>query len=391
MEIINLFDNVNRTYDGPANHKESTFSFLSRSASKASNSVRAILEEWFTRYPDQHRLELRRRFQADFLVGFFELLLHELLLRFNHKVEVNPPLPPPQRTRPDYRATSETTNSVYLEATVVTDESKEEKARNKVLSTLYDQIDQLEIPDYFLRIKEIRNSTGRQPSGKRVKQFLRKCLEDLDYDDLTAISHLGAINYLPTWTYKQEEIEIDFGVIPVSPENRGKLNHRFIGMYPACVRWGGTDSAIRAAIRKKATKFGQLDAPYIIAVNCVSKWGTDHIDEMQALFGTEEFVSTNLNQQPQFRQKPDGIWFGPKGPRNRRISGVIIAKVVPWNLPGAEICLYQNPWAYKPYQGPLTSLPQTLVINGASKRLTGHSLGSIFSLAESWPGQLFER
>jgi len=385
-----LFDGVNPTYPGLSNHSESTFSFLNRSSRPASCRVRSTLEEWFQRYPSEHRFELSRRFQTDFLVGFFELLLHELLIRFNHKIQIHPLISSARTKRPDFRATDEAGNPLFLEAAVVTDESREERAQNKLLATLFDQINRLKVPDYFLRIIEIRNPALKQPSGKKLSQFISKCIEGLNYDDVQAILQLGAIDQLPTWTYKEEQLEIEFGVIPVSSENRGKLDHRFIGAYPAQARWCRTDEAIRTRIAKKGSKYGQLGAPYLVALNCMSMWGADRVDEMQALFGTEEFVFADLKKPPQCRRKPDGVWFGPKGPRNKRISGVLIVKVVPWNLPKADLCLYLNPWASYPYSGPLIDLPKAVAENGSVKIIPGASLGSVFSLPDSWPGQLFD-
>lgn len=390
MIRLMLFDDVMREYTGRANHLEDTFSFLNRSSLTACARVRAVLEEWFTRYPDKHKPELRRSFRTDFSVAFFELVFHELLLRLGHKVDVHPQVSSLHGKRPDFFAFHPTTGSVFLEVTVVSDESREEKAKARVLSTLFDQINQMKIQDYFLSITEIRNPTGKQPSANKVKQFILSQLATLDYDTLASPSQLKVFDGLPRWTYKQDLLEIDFAVIPVRPESRGILDHAFIGKYPSMFRWGGTDNAIRKALKKKASKYGQLNTPFIIAINCTSAFGTDQIDEMQALFGTEEFVLTNPKTEPSFRRKPDGIWLGPNGPQNKKISGAIIGNVILWNLPKSDVRLFQNPWADHPYKGLLLRLPQARVIDGQLKYLPGESLGSILSLDDGWPGQLFD-
>jgi len=314
--------------------------------------------------------------------------LHELLLRSQYEVEVHPELSPTQPRRPDLRARDADGNRLYLEAAVVTDESTAEKAQNRMVAELYDQINQLSIPDYFLHIIDIRNPKRRQPPGKRFKEFVRQCLQSLNYDEVLKLSELGTFHDLPAWTFKEGDMEIEFGVILVSSENRGKLNRRPIGIYPGQFRWRRTDDALGGTIAEKSTWYGSLDAPYLIAINCTLE--TDRIDEVQALFGTEEFVLTDLNRQPDFRRKPDGIWFGPKGPHNTRVSGVLILKVVPWNLPKAAVCLYHNPWAAHPYKGPLANLPRVVSVEGQLKTLPGSSLGSVLCLPEQWPGELFD-
>jgi hypothetical protein len=384
-----LFEDFVRTHDGVARHSEDTFSFLDRSARPACERVRAALNDWYGYYPDAHEAELKGKFRHDFSAAFFELLLHELLRRVSHNVEVHPSLPSSQRTHPDFRAQDSSAKLVFFEAAVVTDESEEEKRRSRVLSVLYDEISKLELPDYFLDI-DIHNPTGKQPSGKKLRQFISGCVQNLNYDELCALSELGAIHELPRWTYKEDNFEIDFGVIPVSRESRGKLGHRPIGIYPGGIRLGGGEAAIRSKITKKAGKYGRLSCAYIIAVNCLGGFGTDRRDELRALFGAEKPIFSYSGTALRLSGKIDGAWYGLNGPRNRRVSGVLLTRVFPWNLPKAEVTLYHNPWADYRYEGPLTNFPQVRLMKNSLEATPGNSFGSVFSLPDDWPGQLFE-
>jgi hypothetical protein len=390
MRTMMLFDEFVRTYNGKANHMEDDFSFLNRSARSAYERVRAVLEDWYESYPDHHKGELKRRLRSDFSAGFFELLLHQLLLRLNYDVEVHPAMASTRRTRPDFQIKDSAGTVVFVEAVIVTDESREEKARNKVFSVLYDQINHLEIPDYFLDIDTIHNPKGKQPSGRRLRRFISTCIKSLNYEALSMLLQVGAIEDLPRWTYKEGELEIDFGVIPVSGENRGKLDHKPIGIYPGGFRWGGSDSAIRSKIIKKAQKYGHLGTSYLIGVNCLSKWGTSKSEEIRALFGTERVSLKHFCSQVDPDQKPDGVWLGPKGPRKRGLTGVLLTTVYPWNLPKANLTLFHNPWADYPYKGPLCRLPQAIVTEDGIKMIEGDMFGSVLSLPRNWPGELFK-
>ncbi len=64
-----LFDDINRVYNGPAKFAESTFDYLNRSASPESQKVRKLLEEWFSRYPDEEKKILRTAY--DLMIGVF--------------------------------------------------------------------------------------------------------------------------------------------------------------------------------------------------------------------------------------------------------------------------------------------------------------------------------
>src|SRR5437763_17029984 len=89
---MNLFAYILRTLRGPGNYTEDTFSFLNRSAWPAFEAVRNLLESFFRRYPPSESAELKSKFETQFESAFFELYLHELLLRLGCEVAVHPTL-----------------------------------------------------------------------------------------------------------------------------------------------------------------------------------------------------------------------------------------------------------------------------------------------------------
>jgi hypothetical protein len=92
--LVQIFDAMQRTYAGPASHSEGRFSYYNRSARPGVETIRAALQDWFERYPQEHQSELRARFRSgndrNFDSSFFELFLHEMLLRLKCTVEVHP-------------------------------------------------------------------------------------------------------------------------------------------------------------------------------------------------------------------------------------------------------------------------------------------------------------
>jgi hypothetical protein len=76
----------------------------------------------------------------------------------------------------------------------------------------------------------------------------------------------------------------------VSETRRGAADHRPIGIYPMQIAWGGSKDSLRKALKRKGSKFGDLAAPYVVALNSLSWWGSDRIDQMEALFGSEQFL-----------------------------------------------------------------------------------------------------
>src|SRR5659263_296580 len=90
---MRIFDDIQRRYKGPALHGEKTFSFVNRSARPAVDAIRMVLEDWFARYPSADQPSLRRRFRDNFDSAFFELFIHEWLLRAGARVQVHPEVP----------------------------------------------------------------------------------------------------------------------------------------------------------------------------------------------------------------------------------------------------------------------------------------------------------
>jgi hypothetical protein len=205
------------------------------------------------------------------------------------------------------------------------------------------------------------------------------------------LAQLGAIQDLPRWTYREDKIEIEFGIIPVSKERRGSSDHRPIGIYPGGFRLGGSDPAIRDKISKKAGRYGQLGTAYIIAVNCLGGFGTSTPDQIRALFGDEKPVFSRVSGNLKLSGKVNAAWYGPNGVKNKRLSGVLLTRVFPWNLPIAEVTLFHNPWADFPYDGPLTQFPRVQLSHDKLISIPGKSFGSILSLEDGWPGELFEK
>lgn len=146
---------------------------------------------------------------------------------------------------------------------------------------------------------------------------------------------------------------------------------------------------VRAALCNKATRYGELDLPYLVAIN-VTDEHIDRIDIMNALFG-EEFLEIRVNPDSSIHQTPgrkrDGAWFGPAGPRNTRVSGVVIANdLTEWTIHHNPILIH-NPYATRPLPVEDWRLPQ-LVPDELKQRLVdrpGMDIIDLLKLPKPWP------
>jgi len=386
---MRLFDDLQRSDSSAARHSEPAFPFLNRSARTEFARVRDVLEVWFSRYPPSEQAALASRFRSQDDIphesAFFELFLHELLLRLGCEVTVHPGANAKKSKRPDFLVKSDS-GTFYLEATLASEASNEDRAAQARENVVYDALDRLDSPDFFIGMN-LRGAPKTPPSAKSIRTFLADRLTGLDPDDVSRLYRLGGEKAFPRWSYQHDGWTIEFFPIPKSLGARGKPGIRPVGSRSYAI-WDKTASAIRNAILSKAGKYGNLEAPYVIAVN-VLPHGAQRDDIMEALFGDEQMVIHPTESGPEeggMSRKLNGAWTSPTGPRYTRVSAALLCGgVLPWTILRAPVCLYHNPWAKHPYESPLTRLAQAIPQGDRMHWEEGEALHSVLGLSENWP------
>jgi hypothetical protein len=393
---MKLFDQFQRTDYETARYAESLFTYMNRTARDEFEEVRKKLETWFSHYPVSEQIEMRARFRSDTNAqhqsAFFELLLHEVLRVLGCEITPHPTLPNVPRT-PDFLVEPLDGPPFYIEAVLATNESADEAAAQARINIVYDVVDRkVDSSNLFLWI-DVEGAPESPPSANRIASFLNKRLAKLDPDEVAILYETEGMASVPSWRYEHDGWILNFQPIPKKPEARNKKGARPIGAQSTGVRWVDHRTPIRDAIKKKASRYGKLELPYVIAVNALEF--VDEIDIMEALFGKEQFTISFSQSHPlervdtQMSRVPDGAWTSYTGPRNTRISAVLLAtKLSPWHLSRGKVCLYHNPWAQKPYSSILTRLPQAVLKGNRMKNIDGESIGSILGLPNSWPAEL---
>ena len=92
--MLTLFDEKIERISRLAKYSESHYKYLNISDRPEFRVIRTELEHWFSNYPDKEKNEFIRRFQSNnndqFLSAFFELYIHEILLKLNYKIKIHP-------------------------------------------------------------------------------------------------------------------------------------------------------------------------------------------------------------------------------------------------------------------------------------------------------------
>jgi len=377
-----LFDDFERTFDEPMTELEPSFIYLNRSARPAFAKVRKELERWFANYPESAKRQLKLRLREEFESAFYELFLHELLVRMGAKVEIEPNLGT-RGKRPDFAAKLGGAQFV-LEAKVFFDESTAAQKESKRNAKLYDAINEIEAP-FFLAVERVICHSCMHASTRGVKAFLIRELEKIDPDFLC--EHCQN-HELPLLEFKDDNITMKFRVLPKSREGRARKS-RLIGM-TSNARWSTSETGIRDALKEKGNRYGEIGHPFVIGVNTIGELPMDNRQFHEVLFGTvQEYVPGDSNQCS-IRLLDNGFWGTALNPKYTRVSGVVLGMILPWNAPRTNLVLYRNPWAAHPLYEIDWPIPVVEMLDGEKTTTRPkQSLGCLFELDCDWPGEFF--
>lgn len=381
-QSIHLFDKRRRDYMGPAGFAESDFHWLNRSARAEVHRIRDLLDHWFDDFVPPAKSDLRSRMRSvddrQHLGAFFELYCHALGRYQGYTVDIAHPVDRSRSTRPDFLFQRDGKPGCYLECTSAAD-SDTEHAPQARTNLIVDVLNRLKTRDFILDF-QVEKASTTQPSASRMRSFLEKKIGVLDYDALVA----GGTDSAPRWVWSERGWMISFFPIPMKQEARNRPG-RPIGLIGQAARQVDSKTPLLNALKSKAGRYGEFEYPYIIAVNAMDPYlGQDEFIEV--LFGEPSLDATTgqVTSNPHL----DALWFGADGPRNRRVSAVLVTfRMTPWKIATDTPVLWHNPCATNTFDhelwgGSQVNLNlQTLGLEGRH----GQSACELFRLNPKWP------
>ena len=378
-----VFDSFNRTDGSPKRNTESDFCFYNRSARAEIKKVRDLIEDYVENYPNEELKELIPRLRSGDDVHFrsasFELFLHEALRKLGFTLTPHPELPNGSLSRPDFLVSGTDGQCFYLEAVLATENNELDKSGEVIKGVVLDTLTKVPHDNFMIEIDD-EGSPQSSPSGKKLKTRVHAWLDALDPDEiLKKIDRSGFDSIEPmVWSYEDWHLEIR--PIPLKPERRGKST-TLIGISSLEVSYIDASGPIRDAIKFKGGKYGDLEIPLVVAVN-LDSFELDRIDEMQALFGQEEFVfKSESDVEPEMRRAPNGAWHGKNGAQSKRVSAAwIFNDLHALSLAIGNSTIYVNPWATLPAPETLKLFPFAETRNGKMQWHEGLSFREIFEL-----------
>lgn len=339
-----VFDDLARTDATPARHNEGRFAFLNRSASKYFQHVRDLIEDWFSHLPSGAKGEIRGALRADdrqMESAFWELFLHEAYRRSDYQIEVHPDIPG-RPTRPDFKLTRES-ERFYLEAVSV-GQPPTAVAENRRLQDVHQILADLQIQDFSLELSTY--TVGRTPlATKRLRQELRSWVARLDPNTVIAsVEARTSVGFdaLPSFDWEDEEWRLVFHALPLKEEVRGKSRSALGMLGPGEAVVVDNVTGISRALDSKKSKYGQLDAPLVVAVLSNTMIPTKDYEFEQALFGVSPYRPQQSVDHPESLFQ-DGFWLTGTGWRYGNVPQVLTAaELSPWTATKIQPRLWET-------------------------------------------------
>lgn len=380
---ISIFDDIARNDVAVSLPDETLFSYLNRSGRPEAARVRELVDAWFAEYPETHRKPLVGRFRSpiddEHRSAFFELFLHHLILARGGKVLAIEPKLEHTNKSPDFCVESADGEQFYLEAVMATGRSAQETASHARLNTALAAIDEISSPNHFLDLT-VHGLPTAPISIKKMRRALRSWIAGLPKDETAKdapplkYEEHGATIQLRAWTRNK----------PAGDDARA------VGIRHFPITQIAPSKDVRSALKKKASRYGKLDLPYLVAINALGHHSRESA-VIDALLGTPYVRisrSASGKEIVEDTRAADGIWYSaPDGQaQNTGLSGVLAFREIdPWNFVSRSGLLIPNPWATKPLPATGFGVDELKAAGDAYERTNGEPLSSLLELPGAWP------
>ena len=324
---------------------DKSYLFYNTHQSDEIRTIRNTLEKWFDRYPDNDKLELKKRMQASFNTTFYELFIHELFYQQGFILDPHPRIPGSEKT-PDFYVTSNDLE-FYIEAYETTGNSEDFQKSEIYKYTYLQTINTIDNPHYNFIIDKIDILAQNKPSIKKLKHQIQ--IEASKYNSIDVLKSIELSGYkcLPLVKYKDDNVEIVIRLLPISIENNNANYSNNISIYGFNSRMIDVNDSIKQALKEKGNHYGSFNKPYVLCVNLMGVRGLQAEDIYESLYASDAtLISNDFNTSSEkYQRKFNGAFMDTQGPRNTNVSAILITNVDVDNFTKSENWLAQNPFS----------------------------------------------
>lgn len=376
-----LFEEIDRTYAGPITAGETHYAYLNRSARPEVCRIRQFLDNCLARYPAAHHAEMEARLRSEDRVhkaALFKLVVHELLVRSrNVIVAIEPPLKHTPRS-PDFLVEATTGERFYLECAVATGQTDAQAAAERRLQQALDAAESVPSPHHVLALA-VDGRPSVSITTSRLKDELDEWVATLPLTDEAK----EAAPYI----FEEHGLALSFTVWRYQEAPRDE-DERSVGITSYGVHSSEIGAGLRGALLRKAKRYGDLELPYVVAVNTLQFRSLER-ELFDVLLGTPRMVFRRYEDgriETFDERAPDGIWTNGSRPRKRGMSAVwSFDGLTAWNPAARSVELVRNPWAYHPLPPINLFAEEWNPINDEFKKSGETETRSVLGLSDHWP------
>lgn len=322
-----LFDSYPKQLAGPRDPNISQYEYINRSKRNEYADLRERAERWAGRFPIDEEFLGRFKGKKDrhHQAAFFELFMHEFLMRLGYQVKRGEPMEDERKTAVDFCVSKGNEPIFCLECTLAQD-SMTDPSVERIKAQIEKAINEVASPDFYLYVDYLKTSS-REPNKRKIKEAVRRLLNQ-GYSK----------RYGFVW---DNDWNIRLTLSERSPKSKERNNPLTVGSSSSglFINKDPHGKLMNALMAKKTTKYGEFKLPYIIAVN-TSELILDDQDIARILFG---FNPDHTAVYP----RKEGFFHNGQ-PINTGVSGVILFSNL-WYMEMNPLRseFWDNPWADK--------------------------------------------
>lgn len=338
---MKLFEEKQRNNFEPSKYNENTYNYLDSSNREKAIEIRMKLERMFERYPKNEQKEVKNRLMDNrhFESTFFEMYLYNLFIEKGFQMVSHPTLED-TNNRPDFLLKKEGIE-VYLEAKVDYNLSQNGQSMERKLNQVIDSINSIDGKQFRIAIIDLNIISDKQPSIRKFREDIKFKLKNLD--KVTSLFDENDTKKLLTNYYEDDNLEIEYDLFIV-PKTYN--DSRLIMVNSPTVQWVNSHLSLRKALEKKASRYGNMNKPFILAINALDFF-VDEEEVRNAVLGDLGILlgrdyNGNFKDNMKYH-KNNGFFSYEDTEKNNNISGVIIYQLYLGNIDNPKYWFILNP------------------------------------------------
>ena len=340
-----LFDDFDRIDDTIIGKNESTYDFINRSSYEHFQNIRDRVRTMMNIIPVGNKVELISGLKTNWESSYFELFLANLFAKLDFTIEIHPELSNTNK-RPDFKL-SNSDSIIFAEARYASDKSIEDHKIENIKNDIKYGINiNIKSKNFFIAIQELVILERRSSSLRELYSKIRVYINENIGKEIFHLNEDTTERRDKWFFYENETFKIVLSLIPRNPDFPLTRKSRVIGMESGPFQLIDSKSYILRALNKKATRYGNLDKPFVLCIQAGSEWGI-HISELYDIFYGDGVF--NSDTEKSYRRNNGFFGYDDK-PKMTRVSGVIIVQMHYSKIDNCHIDYFANPYAKYPVQ-----------------------------------------